>query len=149
MSEQTVRVELVWPEERGAKDDCRAGTGVVWSGKGDIQDYPAALWPRLALHPDVWRLVDAPKEPPSADEEARIDAERARSAGAEIGADTVLVGLAGPGSTPHRMLGVDELADMSDEAVYSEGALRGYRLHPRLNPVNLRAKFLEQQGGVE
>jgi hypothetical protein len=51
-----VRVELVC--DREFKDDCRANTGIVWRGQGDIQPYPASLWPKLAAHPDVWRLAD-------------------------------------------------------------------------------------------
>lgn len=43
---------------RPEKDDCRAGTAVVWHGPGDIQLYPRRLWPFLAPHPDVWELVD-------------------------------------------------------------------------------------------
>jgi len=53
-----VFVECVWPETRGPKDDCRCATGIVWAGHGDVQEYPAALWWRLAAHPDVWRLVN-------------------------------------------------------------------------------------------
>ena len=51
-----VNVELVC--DREFKDDCRCNTGIVWNGKGDIQPYPANLWPKLAAHPDVWRLAD-------------------------------------------------------------------------------------------
>jgi len=55
---KTVRVRLVWPAERGAKDDCQANTGIVWSAAGDVQDFPADKWHLLAGHPDVWQLVD-------------------------------------------------------------------------------------------
>lgn len=51
----SVIVELVI--DRSFKDDCRAHTGTVWRGKGDQQYFPAALWPKLAEHPDVWKLV--------------------------------------------------------------------------------------------
>lgn len=51
-----VNVELVC--DREFKDDCRCNTGIVWRGKGDTQLYPANLWPKLAAHPDVWRLAD-------------------------------------------------------------------------------------------
>lgn len=54
----TVRVRLVWPADRGAKQDCRASTGVIWSGNGDVQNFPADKWHLLAPHPDVWELVD-------------------------------------------------------------------------------------------
>lgn len=53
----TVLVELVC--DRSPKDDCRGGTGIIWSGKGDVQPYPRALWTKLAVHPDVWKLHDA------------------------------------------------------------------------------------------
>lgn len=57
-SVKTVRVELVWPAERGPKIDCRGNTKIVWTGPGDVQDYPADQWYLLAAHPDVWKLVD-------------------------------------------------------------------------------------------
>jgi hypothetical protein len=38
-----------------------------------------------------------------------------------------------------------QLAEMSDADVHAEGVKRGFALHPRLNPVNLRARFLELQ----
>lgn len=50
-----VLVELVIDREN--KDDCRAHTSTVWARKGDRQPYPEHLWPKLAEHPDVWRLV--------------------------------------------------------------------------------------------
>lgn len=56
MQANTVRVELVC--DRDFKDDCRANTGIIWRGKGDIQPFPAALWPKLAVHPDVWKLAE-------------------------------------------------------------------------------------------
>lgn len=56
-----VLVELVWPESRGEKIDCKNYTGIVWSGRGDVQNYPADLWPRLRGHHDVWRLYE-PRE---------------------------------------------------------------------------------------
>lgn len=56
----TVLVEYV-----GAKDsetDHLYGTGIVWTGKGDVQEVPAANWSRMKKHVDVWREVtdDAP-----------------------------------------------------------------------------------------
>lgn len=61
--EPMVDVELVI--DRPMKDDCRNYTKVVWLGRGDVQQYPARLWPKLAVHPDVWRLAGsgAPLEP--------------------------------------------------------------------------------------
>ncbi len=60
-----VLVELVWPESRGEKTDCKNYTDVVWSNRGDVKNYPAHLWPRLREHPDVWRLY-TPAEPAAA-----------------------------------------------------------------------------------
>lgn len=54
----TVQVRLVWPANRGAKIDCQAHTGTVWTGNGDVQSFPAEKWWKLAPHPDVWELVD-------------------------------------------------------------------------------------------
>jgi hypothetical protein len=61
---KNVLVRLV--ADRDFKDDCRAGTGVVWRGKGDVQSYPAEHWPKLAAHPDVWELVFEEGEVPPA-----------------------------------------------------------------------------------
>lgn len=114
----TVRVKLVWPAARGPKIDCRAGTKIIWAGHGDVQDYPAALWHKLAPHPDVWQLVNKRDEEIAAEaqseivetpeqrlarmqderrvadaehdaEAARVEAEKAREKAAEKGADVV------------------------------------------------------------
>lgn len=190
---KTVKVELVWPAERGAKSDCRGGTKVVWSGKGDVQDYPAELWHKLEPHPDVWRLVDPAQAQVAAeatllntesperrverlnlareaerqaaaqrDEDARIEAERvaalqAKERGAETNTDVVHAGLpeAAPAQQPQAQqsqamtLDADQLAQMSDADVHAEAVKRGYPLHPRLNAVNLRARFLEAQARSE
>ncbi len=60
-----VLVQLVWPESRGEKTDCKNYTGIVWSGRGDVQNYPANLWPRLREHPDVWRLYTPAEQAPA------------------------------------------------------------------------------------
>lgn len=85
----TVIVELVI--DRSFKDDCRANTGTIWRGQGDQNYFPAQLWPKLAEHPDVWKLVaeddvDRPSDltPAAArrlEEQAaaRLDAERAEN----------------------------------------------------------------------
>ncbi len=70
-----VLVELVWPASRGEKTDCKNYTGVVWSGRGDVQNYPANLWHRLREHPDVWRLYVPPAEPAPAQTAAAPAAE--------------------------------------------------------------------------
>lgn len=51
----------------GLKDketDCVAGTGITWTGKGDVQEVPDKAWDIMARHPDVWELVaeEAPAE---------------------------------------------------------------------------------------
>lgn len=38
--------------------DTVAGTGVIWSRQGDIQEVPDLAVPLLLKHPDVWRLVE-------------------------------------------------------------------------------------------
>lgn len=175
---KTVQVELVWPAARGAKIDCKGSTKIVWSGTGDVQDYPADQWYLLAQHPDVWRLVD-PKdaalaaqakveviETPEqkvdrinremrdkqnaerdANERARLDAKAAKEQAAQTNTDKVLVLPSAP--LPNKSLTADELAALPDADIQAEGARRGYTLHPRLNPVNLRARFLELQAEAE
>lgn len=61
----TVKVEYV-----GLKDqetDHLYGTGIVWTGKGDVQEVPAAAWARMKVHVDVWREAD---EQPAAEPQA-------------------------------------------------------------------------------
>lgn len=44
----------------GLKDsetDCVAGTGITWTGKGDVQPVPPKAWEIMSRHPDVWELV--------------------------------------------------------------------------------------------
>lgn len=163
-----VLVELVWPESRGEKNDCKAGTPVLWRGKGDVQRYPALLWPKLAPHPDVWRLYDpvtsmrelhdaqqAQREDQTeavrlkAEEAVRLKAEEAarRTAKAKAeaaGTNTDLV-VVTPLDHPYT---AEDLAAMSDEDVKAEAEKRGYGLHPRLNPANLRSRFIEAQDYV-
>lgn len=52
---KTVQVEYV-----GLKDeetDHLYGTGITWTGKGDVHAVPASAWEGMSKHPDVWRLV--------------------------------------------------------------------------------------------
>jgi hypothetical protein len=58
----TVFVEYVGTKPK--RTDSIAGTGVVWSGAGDVQAVPADAWAKLSRHPDVWRLVDGPVAKP-------------------------------------------------------------------------------------
>lgn len=225
-----VLVECVWPLDRGEKNDCRGGTGVVWAGQGDVKEYPAALWPKLQPHPDVWRLYDPERAArdleaaqkaeqerqtaaatAAAAEAARIQADEAarqaaalenqaaaaRAAGMAQGTDVVTAiasassapvgGELGDGSgvadqtlaanaqastadaaaaaaaaaggaetqtktEPENFPGMvplqytaEQLAGISDDDIRLVAAGRNYNLHPRLNPENLRLKFLEAQ----
>lgn len=235
-----VLVECVWQAVRGEKNDCRGGTGIVWSGRGDVKEYPAALWPKLQPFPDVWRLYDpetaigaveaakrAEQERQTADAVARAEAEAriqadeaarqaaalanqaqaARESGQQTGTDIVtaiatassepVAGTLGGGSgvadqtlaanaqaaggteaaaaaaaagssasggtetgtdeatakkEPEAFPGMiplqytaEQLAGMSDDNVRLIANDRAYGLHPRLNPENLRSKFLEAQ----
>jgi hypothetical protein len=230
-----VQVELVWPESRGAKIDCKGNTGIVWSSTGDVQPYPADKWHLLANNPDVWRLVDPGDETTArraratsdaietpehrvdrvnlehrvamaakleADERDRLAAIAAKVRGAQTNTDVVVLkdppdplsaeeagnrqaayklvtqdmpaieaallakdeanaaGALAAGIPPEKPVGIgthvahkrvsgklteDQLAEMSDADVHAEGLKRDFSLHPRLNPVNLRARFLELQ----
>lgn len=73
-------MSIVFVEYVGKKPkrtDSIAGTGVVWSGAGDVQPVPAAAWEKLSRHKDVWRLVDGPAAKPAPPEiaEDHVDAE--------------------------------------------------------------------------
>ena len=69
---EMVLVQCIWPESRGAKDDCQNHTKVVWAGHGDIQPYPKNLVHKLVIdHPTVWRLVDPDAEAKEAERTAR------------------------------------------------------------------------------
>ena len=43
--------------------DTVAGTGVIWSRQGDIQEVPDLAVPLLLKHPDVWRLAEPQAQP--------------------------------------------------------------------------------------
>lgn len=138
--DKMIMVQLV--ADRAEKDDCRAHTSVVWHGKGDIQAYPERLWHKLAPHPDVWRIVDEGQSIPSAADRAVADARRIK-ADAERAAGTntdVVVTLGGP-----QQLTAEQLETMPDEDIRAEAVKREYALHPRLNSLNLRIRFLEAQ----
>lgn len=145
----TVKVRLVWPAERGAKDDCRGGTRVVWSEYGDVQDYPAEKFRFLEPHPDVWELVN----PDDAElartaenrsistqklvEKMNADAAEARDKGRETNTDVV--------TALPAQLTAEQLFEMTDEEVHAEASRRGFRLHKRYTSEKLRERFLEAQ----
>lgn len=182
---KTVQVELVWPETRGAKIDCKGNTKIVWATKGDVQDYPADQWYLLAPHPDVWRLLHAKDSDVAAQAKVeiietpeqkverinrevrgRLDAQRdkleaeqqqaqaAKEQAAQTNTDKVVLKVPVAPTVPTagakpKTLTADDLAAMPDDDIQTEGARRGYALHPRLNPVNLRARFLELQAEAD
>ncbi len=49
-----------------SRKDTVAGTGIVWTGNGDVQDVPDIAVPRLLRHPDIWCIAaDEPKKAPA------------------------------------------------------------------------------------
>lgn len=52
-----VLVEYVGLKDR--EEDHLYGTGIVWTGKGDVQEVPASAWSRMRKHVDVWRELVA------------------------------------------------------------------------------------------
>lgn len=133
-----VMVELVL--DRPEKDDCRGHTPVMWHGLGDIQPYPKRLWPKLEPHTDVWRLIEDVTNRPSAADRALQEAKRLKADAQQAAGENrdVIV-------TLPTQLDEEALAAMSDDDVRAEAIKRNYGLHPRLNPVNLRVRFLEAQ----
>lgn len=175
-----VYVQCIWHESRGPKDDCRAGTGIVWAGNGDVQQFPAALWPKLAPFHDVWRLLDG-EGAAIALEEAAARARATQLARAIAGAGATQVTLSAAATaavapqggtleptdqsaaqaTEAKAVGqanatevvtvsgtaltAEQLAAMPDDDVRALAETRGYALHPRLSPTNLRLRFEEAQ----
>ena len=118
VGEEMIDVELVC--DRDEKDDCKGGTPVVWYGKGDVQKYPARLWHKLEKNTDVWKLAEAKPAAPDAPPE---DPQ--------------------PVNFPRGPVTTEMLAGLPDDTIRTEAAARGYKLHPRLTPDNLRLQFLE------
>lgn len=58
--EQLVAVEYVGLKPRRA--DTVTGSGIVWTGAGDVQLVPAKVWERLRRHVDIWRETAMPKD---------------------------------------------------------------------------------------
>ena len=138
--DEMVSVELV--ADLPFKNDCRAGTPIEWHGKGDIKAYPKRLWPKLAAHPDVWRLAEPRTTSGPVSAKEILDAEVARikkEREAAAGSNTDLVDTLSTDYT------AEQLAELSDDDVRVIAIRRNYGLHPRLNPVNLRTRFLEAQ----
>jgi len=133
-TEKTSVVELVLDIDRHA--DLIYGTGVVWSGKGDLKRVPAPIAVLMHRnHPDVYIVHGATARPGA---EVVKEAEQAAA-----GLDVVKL------TVNRQALTVEELAAMPDDDVRAEAQARGYKLHPRLNPENMRAAFLAAQAGSQ
>lgn len=52
-------VQVVYVGKKEQEIDSIAGTGIVWTGVGDVQEVPVEAWEKMALHPDVWSLQEA------------------------------------------------------------------------------------------
>lgn len=157
-----VLVQLVWPEERGEKIDCRNGTDIVWSKRLEVQNYPEALWPKLAFHPDVWRLYDPEKDKPAAKpvEEDQEDLKQRQEEAAGRNTDLVAVvvgfddepaGEAVEVQAHEAEKAVDlsltqaDLDVLQDQEIRQLAIDREYGLHPRLKRENLIEQFLIAQ----
>lgn len=163
--EPMVRVELVAALD--AKDDCRNYTKTVWVGQGDVQPYPKRLWPKLAAHPDVWRLVDgetAVAPLPLVAVQAPAWPGGLRTDG-PTKAQYVAAGYKAESYPPHGyavreepgdkvndptinglpLLTEDELAAMSDDEVRAASSLRKLGLHPNLGSAKIRDTVLALQ----
>lgn len=140
--------ETVYPDEpmvlveqvvdRPFKDDCRNYTSIVWNGQGDVQPYPERLWPKLAPHPDVWK-IHVPTEAEIAAQQAQLAEAEARAAQARKDLEDAQKAAAGV------LLSAEDLAAMSDEDVRAEGRSRKYQLHGNLASEKLRPTFLDVQ----
>lgn len=134
--EAMVMVEQVI--DRPTKDDCRNYTKVLWLGKGDVQPYPKRLWPKLALHPDVWRLADdqtlpfylQPPKPTLAAVQASAPAV-ARPATLTINGLPLLTG--------------EQLAALNDEEVRQAASDRKLGLHAKLGSDKIRGEVMRLQ----
>jgi hypothetical protein len=132
--EKMTTVELALDIDRHA--DLIYGTNAVWSGKGDTQAIPAVIAVLMHRnHPDVYIVHGATARPGA---EIIKEAEDA-AAGLEV----VRLSVNG------QVFTTEELAAMPDDDVRAEAQARGYKLHPRLNPENMRAAFLAAQNAPQ
>jgi hypothetical protein len=56
-----------------AETDHLYGTGIEWTGKGDVQEVPAANWSKMRKHVDVWREYKPEAEAPAPSSPAAFD----------------------------------------------------------------------------
>lgn len=129
---QMVDVQLV--ADRQNHKDTMYGTDVVWLHQGDVRKIPAAAWPKMAAHPDVYCLA-----PPVTAAEADRQAAMKLASDATERLDEAIAEKKAVFAT------AAVLENMPDDIIRAEAAKRGYALHPKLGPANLRTKFLEAQ----
>lgn len=144
-AKETIDVELVI--DRVNHKDLLYGTDVVWLHKGDIRKVPAGLWPKFAMHADVYRLAH-PVVAAEIDRQAalKVAAEATDKLDQTLKAQKPLPVNAAPqeGHKPTYVTAA-QLDPLPDDKIREEGEARGYRLHPQLSPANLRTRFLAAQ----
>ena len=81
-----VMVELVL--DRAVHKDLLYGTNQEWDGLGDVKPIPEVLWPKFAIHTDVYRLAEQMTAEKTQRVPSGLDAltdEQVRAAAAERG----------------------------------------------------------------
>lgn len=120
----TVLVEYVGLKDR--EEDHLYGTGLVWIGKGDVQEVPVANWSRMRKHVDVWRLVNlAPAESPLKGL-ASAAAPASPAPAATVAQTDATPTPAAPGS--------DALESKTKEELHAIAKERGVIVHPNAGP---------------
>ena len=138
-----VDVELVIDREN--HQDKLYGTDVVWLHKGDIKKVPEALWPKFAIHHDVYRLANPVKAAEKDRQEVLAKAaEATKKLDDTLAASRAEIKLPAAVTAP-LFVTPDQLEGIPDDKIREEGAKRGYKLHPNLSSANLRAKFIAAQ----
>jgi hypothetical protein len=137
-SKAVIAVELVCDREN--HKDVMYGTDVVWLKKGDIKNVPESAWPKMALHPDVYRLAH-PVTAAEMDRQAALKSAAEATEKLDKAIDT-----ANPDATykPKRVT-AEQIADIPDDKLREEAEKRGYKLHAMLSSANLRVRFLAAQ----
>lgn len=107
------------------------GSGVVWSGKGNVQPVPNEKWAAMKKHTDVWQEADAST---AAEEDARTPALNAEIGTEQAFADpSPSVDLAVNGSG-----GLEAIEDLSDSQLLALVKSSGLRVDSRLRGEKLR-----------
>lgn len=110
--------------QKDTRADTVANTGVVWFGRGDVQEVPEAAVPLLLKHPDVWALPDADAKKPAAVVAPPPDA---------------------PPPEAVKPLTAEELAPLNDKALRALCAERKLKVHHTKKGDALREGILEAQ----